>query len=115
MPPPLPKINGYRILSVLGSGGMGQGYKAHHLRLDRIVALKVIRADLLAQPDVEKRFYREARAAARLSHPNLATVYDAGESEGLHYLALEFVDGTDLGKLIQHRGPLSVATACQLI
>src|SRR5579871_3708535 len=89
----------YLLLERLGEGGMGQVFKARHLRLERIVALKVIRPDRLANPDTVERFQREARAAARLHHPNIVTLYDADEINGTHFLAMEYVEGIDLGAL----------------
>jgi tetratricopeptide (TPR) repeat protein len=75
----------------------------------------VIHPERLAQPDAVKRFYREARAAARLAHPHLVTVYDVDEVGGTHFLAMEFVEGTDLGQLVKTRGPLPVARACDYV
>jgi len=105
----------YRILERLGEGGMGQVFKARHDRLQRTVALKVIRKDKLADPRVLARFRQEARAAAQLAHPNIVTLYDASEVAGTHFLALEYVEGTDLGRLVKEGGPLPVAQACDYI
>jgi WD40 repeat protein/serine/threonine protein kinase len=105
----------YVLLERLGEGGMGQVFKARHQRLERTVALKVIRKDRLSHPDAIHRFQREARAAARLSHPNIVTIYDADEVGGTHFLAMEYVEGTDLSQLVRKRGPLSVALACDYI
>jgi serine/threonine-protein kinase len=112
-PADLPVIPGYEILGRVGAGGMGQVYKARHVRLDRVVALKVIQPERLGSPDAVRRFYREARAAARLVHPNLVTVYDVDEAGGVHFLAMEYVDGVDLGRQVRERGPLPVARACE--
>ncbi len=85
-------VGTYRILEPLGMGGMGQVYKALQQRLNRIVALKVIRQDRLSRdPEVVKRFQREARAAAQLSHPNVVIVYDADQDENRHFIAMEYV------------------------
>ncbi|MDT9121230.1 protein kinase, partial [Escherichia coli] len=81
----------YRLLERIGEGGMGQVFKARHEHLHRIVALKVIRKDKLSQPHALDRFRREARAAAQLSHPNIVTVYDASQTGGTQYLAMEYV------------------------
>jgi len=94
---------------------MGQVYKARHLRLERTVALKVIRPVRLSHPGTIERFQREARAAARLSHPNLVTVYDADEVNGTHFFAMEYVEGADLATLVKQHGLLPVATACDYI
>ena len=95
----LRQIPDYEILEPLGRGGMGMVYKARNLPLDRIVALKVLRSGLGASPQVEARFQREARAAARLSHPHIVQIYQIGEHGGLPYLALEYIGG---GSLAQH-------------
>ncbi|HEY7427200.1 MAG TPA: serine/threonine-protein kinase [Gemmataceae bacterium] len=105
-------LPGYEVLELLGEGMMGQVYKARQVHLDRLVALKVIRANLLTDPEVLRRFQREAKAAARLSHPHVVSVYDAGESRGRHFLAMEYVEGTDLARMVRGRGPLPVALAC---
>jgi tRNA A-37 threonylcarbamoyl transferase component Bud32 len=91
---------------------MGQVFKARQVRLDRVVAIKVIRPDRLAHPEALSRFQREARAAARLAHPNVVTVHDCGLVGDAAFLVLEYVEGTDLGKLVRS-GPLPVAQACE--
>jgi serine/threonine protein kinase len=111
----VPAVAGYEILGELGRGGMGVVYQARHQRLDRIVALKVIRPERLAHSDAVSRFQREARMASRLVHPNLVTVYDADEVDGLHFLAMEYVEGTDLARLVRDQGPLPIALACDYI
>jgi formylglycine-generating enzyme required for sulfatase activity/tRNA A-37 threonylcarbamoyl transferase component Bud32 len=113
---PLPSVlpadfGRYRLLEKLGEGGMGAVYKARDARLGRVVALKVIRRELLAHPDAARRFLREVRAAAQLSHPNVVHALDAGEAGGTHFLALEFVEGADLATLVRQRGPLPVELA----
>jgi WD40 repeat protein/tRNA A-37 threonylcarbamoyl transferase component Bud32 len=105
----------YILLERLGEGGMGEVFKARHLRLDRLVALKVIRRERLGNPDTVNRFQREARAAARLAHPNIVTVYDADEVGGTHFFAMEYVEGTDLRKLVKDHGPLPVGQACDFM
>ncbi len=118
--PPAPAVSGlvlpgFEVLEVLGEGGMGRVYKARHLRLDRLVAIKVIRPELLAAPEAVARFLREARATARLCHPNIVTIHDAGEAGGTHFLVMEFVAGTDLATLVRRRGVLSVCRACECV
>jgi serine/threonine protein kinase len=108
-------IEGYEILEVIGRGGMGVVHKARHLMLDRIVALKVIRPELVADRKSVDRFQREARAASRLTHPNLVTIYDAAESNGMHFLAMEYIEGTDLAHLVRERGPQPTALACDFV
>jgi WD40 repeat protein/serine/threonine protein kinase len=105
----------YVLLERLGEGGMGQVLKARHQRLERTVALKQIRKERLDSPAAVQRFQREARAAARLSHPNIVTVYDADEVAGTHFFVMEYVEGTDLAKLVQGQGPLTVQQACDCV
>jgi serine/threonine protein kinase len=110
-----PNIPGYEILEPLGEGGMGQVYKARQIRLDRIVALKVIHPDYLSNPDAIRRFHREAKVAARLAHPHLVTVFDVDEIACTHFLVMEYVEGTDLGRLVKTRGVLQVTQACDYV
>jgi serine/threonine protein kinase len=105
----------YLVLDSIGEGAMGQVFKAQHRHMNRVIALKVIRKERLAGPDAIKRFYQEAQAAAQLSHPNIVIAYDAGKLETTHYLAMEYVDGTDLFRLVKQSGPLSVVQACDFI
>jgi serine/threonine protein kinase len=105
----------YTILDVLGEGGMGRVYKARHRALDRLTALKIIRPDRLAGPHAVVRFAQEARSAANLKHPNLVTVYDAGEIDGVPFAALEYVAGSDLQRLVAESGPLPVGKACDYV
>ena len=80
--------------------------------MDRHVALKVVRPDLMRHPAAVQRFQQEARAAARLHHPNIVTAYDADQAGELHFLVMEFVEGTSLAELVRERGPLTAAEAC---
>jgi urea transport system substrate-binding protein len=105
----------YRVLGVLGRGGMGTVYKAEHRLLERPVVLKVIRPDLVASTQVVQRFQREARLAARLSHPNVVTVYEAEEFGSTQMLVMEFIAGVNLAELVSERGLLPVAESCDLI
>jgi serine/threonine-protein kinase len=105
----------YVVVERLGEGGMGTVFKARHRRLDRIDALKVIRKDHLANATAVQRFHQEARLAARVSHVNIVSIYDASEADGMHFLAMEYVDGIDLAKLVQRNGPLPIAQACEFI
>ena len=93
----------YEILRSLGQGGMGSVYLARDTQLHRMVALKAPRFSEKSGPDVVERFYREARAAATLNHPNLCPVYDVGELEGIHYLTMSYVEGRPLSDFIRHR------------
>ena len=105
-------LDKYLLLDRLGAGGMAVVFKARHRRLHRIDALKVVRPQRLADPRVLPCFLREAEAAARLNHANVVNVYDAGEAGGRLFLAMEYVEGTDLERLVEERGPLPVARAC---
>ena len=89
-------LSHYRIVSKLGSGGMGEVYLAQDTKLDRNVALKTLPADVAANPDRMKRFVHEAKAASSLNHPNILTVYEIGHADSLHFIATEFIDGDTL-------------------
>jgi serine/threonine protein kinase len=102
----------YRIVGVLGAGGMGAVYKARHIVMDRLVALKVIGNKLTDNPAAIERFHREARAAAQLTHSNIVAAYDADQAGGTHFLVMEFVEGVSLAKQVQDGGPLPVHEAC---
>jgi serine/threonine-protein kinase len=108
-------IGDYRVLERLGEGGMGRVYKALHRPTNRVAALKVMKPHLLADPVALKRFRREVTAASQLSHPNIAAVFEALQAEDAHFLAMEFVDGTDLTNLVNDGGPVSVSAACEFI
>jgi serine/threonine protein kinase len=97
------KIGKYELLEVLGRGGMGVVYKAYDAILDREVALKTMTAEGLKDPVLRERFYREARAAGRLRHPNIVTIYELGEEEGLPYIAMEYLTGSDVHHIISTR------------
>jgi hypothetical protein len=105
----------YRILGVLGEGGMGLVYKAVHRVLDRVVALKVLHRRFTDHPDFIERFRQEARALARLSHPHIALAYDAEHAGDLHFLVMEYVPGMSLDRVAAQRGPLPVAEACDYV
>jgi serine/threonine protein kinase len=99
-------LNHYHVLSLLGAGGMGEVYLARDRRLDRTVALKILPVDLARDPERMQRFEREARAASALNHPNVATIHDVGESDGLHFIVMEHVEGETIAARIAGR-PLS--------
>ena len=104
-------VGNYVILDKLGQGGMGYVYKAEHRRMGRQVALKVLPSAMARSKDAVARFQREVRAAAQLNHPNIVTAYDADEAEGVHFLVMECVDGSDLAALVLARRTLSVGKA----
>ncbi|MCK0439087.1 serine/threonine protein kinase [Gordonia alkaliphila] len=108
-------IAGYKIVRPLGAGGMGQVFLVEHPRLPRRDALKLRPVALSRSDDFTARFAREADLLAQLSHPNIVTVYDRGEHDGSLWIAMEFVDGTDAGALVQSRGPLPVDLVLPLI
>src|SRR5882762_5192564 len=93
-------LSHYRIVSQLGAGGMGEVYLAQDNKLDRKVALKILPADLAANRDRMERFVREAKSAAALNHPNIATIHEIGESDGVNFIAMEFIDGATLREKI---------------
>jgi serine/threonine protein kinase len=100
-------FGGYHIIELVGSGGMGLVYRAEQRILGRIVALKVIRPEIAESGDYRSRFLREARFAASINHPNVVSVFDAGEQDGRLYLTMQWVDGTDLGTLIDREQRLA--------
>jgi serine/threonine-protein kinase len=107
-------LGDYEILAVAGSGGMGVVYKARQQSLGRIVALKVIREEIARVPEYRDRFLREARLAASVDHPHVVSVYDVGEHSGQLYLAMQWIDGEDLKRLIARSGRLDPAQAVRI-
>jgi eukaryotic-like serine/threonine-protein kinase len=107
------QLGHYEIISVLGTGGMGEVYLAQDTHLDRRVALKVLPAEFAAESDRLNRFIREAKSASALNHPNIVTVYDIGEAAGTPFIAYEFIDGKTLREFAGN-GPLSVASALEI-
>ncbi|VTR91879.1 serine threonine protein kinase : Serine/threonine protein kinase OS=Pirellula staleyi (strain ATCC 27377 / DSM 6068 / ICPB 4128) GN=Psta_4559 PE=3 SV=1: Pkinase: DJ-1_PfpI [Gemmata massiliana] len=112
IPPALANHPRYRIISELGAGGMGVVYKAEHRLMGRVVALKVVAPHLTAKASAVERFVKEFKAAGKLTHPNIVTYHDADEAGGLHFLAMEFIEGTSLDRLVAKKGPLPVPMAC---
>src|SRR5882724_2641917 len=109
------RLGKYEVLEYVASGGMGAVYKARDLDLDRVVALKILPATLARQPKMLDRFRREARAAARLQHENIVSIYECGEHGGVFFLALEYVPGIDLQNYIEKRRKLPPDEARQII
>jgi serine/threonine protein kinase len=115
IPPELASHSRYRILRPLGSGGMGCVYKAEHRLMERPVALKVINRELIRDPAAVERFHREVKTAARLAHPNIVTAHDAEQANELHFLVMEYVEGVSLDWLVEQRGRLPMAEACEYV
>ena len=119
----LVRLGPYRIVRRVGGGGMGVVYEAHDERLGRRVALKVVHSELLLVAKARERFEREMRAASRIDHPHLCPVYEAGEIDGLPYIAMRYIEGESLAEQLQHRreakpatrGGSSAATLPQLV
>jgi CHASE2 domain-containing sensor protein/tRNA A-37 threonylcarbamoyl transferase component Bud32 len=108
-------IAGYRIEEVVGRGGMGVVYRARQLALERPVAIKLVVPELYHDPVLRERFKSESRLAASIEHANVIPVYEAGEDEGLLFIAMRFVDGVDLAQLLERSGPLSPSRTLSLI
>jgi hypothetical protein len=112
----IPKqIGDYSIRELIGSGGMGQVFLAEHMRMQRIVAIKMLPVERMEDEACIERFHGEVRAASRLMHPNIVTAFDAGDADGVHYMAMEFVDGETLTDIVSKNGPFSVGAAAGII
>jgi serine/threonine-protein kinase len=105
----------YEILDKLGEGAMGVVYRARDQSLGRVVALKMLSAELAAEDELLKRFQREAEAVGRLNHPNIVTVYDLGDAEGHLYMAMELLEGDDLRDLIERATPIPLAERSRIL
>src|SRR5262245_1071078 len=119
LPQPLatlpPRIHGFQLISLIGDGGMGTVYKGTETATGRTVAVKVMNPALLTDSEMLLRFQREVRAATILDHPNIVAVLDAGQTEEVQYLVMEFVEGIDLEQLVARAGHLAVDRACEYI
>ena len=105
----------YDLLEELGGGGMGRVFKAVHRKMNRTVAVKLLPESLVQSPESVERFRREIQALARLSHPNIVAVHDAGEADGTHFYVMDLVDGDDLARLVREHGPMPVEQALDCI
>ncbi|HKZ13761.1 MAG TPA: serine/threonine-protein kinase [Solirubrobacterales bacterium] len=101
------RLGDFEVLEIAGAGGMGVVYKARQRSLDRDVALKVIREEIASEPEYRERFLREAKLAASVDHPHVVTVYDVGEEDDRLYLVMQWIDGTDLRRLLDGAGRLT--------
>src|SRR5881394_4740 len=108
------ELGGYRIVEQVGRGGTSVVYRAEHVRLGRPAALKLLSPGL-GENDFAERFLRESRLAASLDHPSIVPVYDAGEEDGLLWIAMACVEGTDLKTLLAAEGPLSLGRALGIV
>ena len=108
-------VGDYEVLHQAGSGGMGIVYQARQRSLQRVVALKVIREEIASTPEYRDRFLREARLAAAVDHPHVVSVFDVGEADGKLFLAMQWVDGEDLKRLLEASGRLSPARSVAIV
>jgi eukaryotic-like serine/threonine-protein kinase len=102
------RLGPYELLSAIGAGGMGEVYKARDTRLDRIVAVKLLRPEVASRPDRQRRFETEARAISSLSHPNICALFDVGEQDGRAFLVMEYLEGETLDDRLT-QGPMAAA------
>lgn len=112
---PIERLGHFRLLDRIGRGGMGDVYRAHDEAVDRIVAIKVLPADLAGDPHFVERFRREAQALAKLSHPHIVPVYTIDEDQGHVYFAMQFIDGESLDRRLRRVGKLPLATALDIL
>lgn len=109
------QLGPYQLVAKLGEGGMGAVFKARHTKLGKLVALKILPPHVMSRGDALARFEREMLAVGSLQHPNIVQAHDAGDVGGVHYLSMEFVEGQDLQKVVQDKGPMSVVNASKAI
>lgn len=105
----------YKVLSLIGGGGMSHVYLAHDMILDREVAMKVLRYDFKNEEELHRRFQREALSVTSLTHPNIVGIYDVGQDEDVHYIVMEYVDGQTLKEYIQQHSPIPVARVVEIM
>src|ERR1700681_3765536 len=107
------RLGPYEIVSTIGAGGMGEVYKARDTRLDRTVAIKVLPEHVPSDPDLQKRFHREAKTISSLNHPHICTLYDVGRQDGTAFLVMEYLEGETLAQRLTH-GALPFDRALQI-
>ncbi|MBI4712539.1 MAG: serine/threonine protein kinase [Planctomycetes bacterium] len=109
------QIAGYKILSLIGQGAMGNVYKATQISMDRTVAIKILAPHLAQDDKFVERFFKEARFVAKLNHPNIIQGIDVGESNGVHYFTMEYIDGPTIESLVKLRGAMQERKAIKII
>jgi serine/threonine protein kinase len=109
------QLGSYRIEGYIGRGGMGVVYRAEHVHLGRQVALKLLAPELAENESFRERFVRESRVAARVDHPNVIPIYEAGEVDGSYFIAMRYVDGFDLREILHSEGPLELRKALVIL
>src|SRR5215469_15944939 len=107
------RLGPYELVAALGAGGMGVVYRARDTRLERTVAIKVLSAHAATRPELRKRFEREARAVSALNHPNICTLHDIGQQDGIDYLVMEYLEGETLAERLK-KGPLPLEQALRV-
>ena len=107
-------IGHYKITEEIALGGMGSVYKATNQKLNRTVAIKVINPNLMSNPGLINRFYKEAKIQARMKHINIVTIYDFFEHQNNHFLVMEYLDGESVDKIIKEQGPFDIVTALSM-
>lgn len=105
----------YKILDMIGGGGMANVYLAHDMILDRDVAVKVLRMDFAEDEEFIRRFHREAQSATSLAHPNIVSIYDVGEEDSIYYIVMEYVDGQTLKQYIQQNSPIRIDDSLEIM
>lgn len=105
----------YKILDMIGGGGMANVYLAHDMILDRDVAVKVLRMDFAEDEEFIRRFHREAQSATSLAHPNIVNIFDVGEEDTIYYIVMEYVDGQTLKQYIQQYSPIRIDDALEIM
>lgn len=109
------QLGQYQLLNCIGQGGMGVVYLAKHLTMERTVAVKILTPAFVGNADAIRRFRREVKASAKLSHPNIVAAFDAGEANGTHFLVTEYVEGQNLSRYVRNRGPMSASEGVELL